>query len=53
MSRSRGTSTLRVAATGALPTLALRVALSWYLLVLLARESDEAAAVGAIVAAGS
>ena len=36
-----------------LPELALLVSLGWYLLVLLARESDEAAAIGAIAAAGS
>ncbi len=37
-----------------LPELALRVSLGWYLLVLLARESDEAAVIGAIAAtAGS
>ena len=37
----------------ALPELALLVALGWYLLVLLARESDEAPVIGAIAAAGS
>ena len=37
----------------ALPELALLVSLGWYLLVLLARESDEAAVIGAIAAAGS
>ncbi len=37
----------------ALPELALLVSLGWYLLVLLARESDEAAAIAAISAAGS
>ena len=37
-----------------LPELALLVSLGWYLLVLLARESDEAAVIGAIAAtAGS